>query len=378
MSKLRLTRNSLYPVISHGLKSKLPGAALRVSDPACNAYLNRGKRQLRSLRYYLLAILSLALANSASAQRDRDTYNPNNQVSEVSGQITIAETKDAARNIPVRLERFSGGIIDQITSDSRGRFRFGNLARGYYRVIVNVAGYHPVQQDADLTLLSRTYLVFELIPDKKSALSGVGSIADVIDARVPVEAREQYEQGRAALAKKDYSSGTAHLEKAVALYPNFYEAYLLLATAFIDTRNWDKAEDSLNHALELRANSAPATVSLGEVYWRQKRSKEAEETLLAGLKLDEKSWHAHFTLARLYWEMNEVMKAAPHVGMTLQLRPDFAEAHLLAGNVLLKVNQPQRALTEYEEYLRLAPKGEFAAQTRELTDKLRKSLAQNK
>ena len=93
--------------------------------------------------------------------------------------------------------------------------------------------------------------------------------------------------------------------------------------------------------------------------------------MLAGIKLDENSWHGHFTLARLYYEQNEILKAAAPIGRTLQLKPDFAEAHLLAGNILLKLNQPERAAFEYQEYLRLAPKGEFAAEARSLVQKLK-------
>jgi hypothetical protein len=60
------------------------------------------------------------------------------------------------------------------------------------------------------------------------------------------------------------------------------------------------------------------------------------------------------------------------------LKPDFAEAHLLAGNILLRLEQRERALVEYQEYLRLEPKGEFAAPTRELVDKLSKVIVENK
>jgi tetratricopeptide (TPR) repeat protein len=112
-------------------------------------------------------------------------------------------------------------------------------------------------------------------------------------------------------------------------------------------------------------------LSLGEVFWRQKRYAEAEKTLLEGLKLDENSWHGHFTLARLYYEQNEILKAAAPIGRTLQVKPDFAEAHLLAGNILLKLNQRERAVVEYQEYLRLAPKGDFAVEARNLIDKLK-------
>ena len=100
--------------------------------------------------------------------------------------------------------------------------------------------------------------------------------------------------------------------------------------------------------------------------------------MLNGLKLDDKNWNGHFTLGRLYLDKGEVMKAGPSIGRTLQLKPDFAEAHLLAGNILLKLNQHQRAQVEYQEYVRLAPKGEYAAEVRELIQKLNKLASENK
>ena len=84
---------------------------------------------------FSVALLFLLVA-PAQGQRDRDTYNPSNQSFEVSGQVNLAETGAAAQNIPVRLEKFSGGTIDQMTTDTRGRFRFTNLQRNYYKVVI--------------------------------------------------------------------------------------------------------------------------------------------------------------------------------------------------------------------------------------------------
>jgi lipoprotein NlpI len=72
--------------------------------------------------------------------------------------------------------------------------------------------------------------------------------------------------------------------------------------------------------------------------------------------------------------MGNWVKAGPHVGRALQLKPDLAEGHLLAGNILLKARQPENALTEFNEYLRLAPKGEFAVETRGLAEKIKRVL----
>jgi tetratricopeptide (TPR) repeat protein len=315
--------------------------------------------------------LLLVLLTSSYAQRDRDTYNPGNQTFEVSGQVNVAGSNAAARDVPVRLERFSGGVIDQITTDGRGRFRFGNLQRGYYKVIISAPGFVPSQQDADLTVLFKAYLVFTLASSESPA-NARGLSTEVLDARVPASARDEFAHGREALARKSYPEAIAHLQKALGFYPEFFEAQLLLGTAYMDLRDWPNAETAMLRSLEIRTDNGPAMLGLGEVYWREKRYPEAEKTLRDGLKLDENNWHGHFTLARLYWDQGDALKAGPCLGRTLQLKPDFAEAHLLAGNVLLKVGQQQRATVEYEEYLRLAPKGEYAGEARTLVEKLHK------
>lgn len=222
-----------------------------------------------------------------------------------------------------------------------------------------------------LTLLFKTYLLFTITRTDSNSGTGLGASIDVIDARVPTSARQEFVRGRDALAKKSVPDAIVHFQKALFYYPDFFEADLLLGTAFMDLRDWQKAENAMMSALEIKPDNATALLALGEVYWREKRYDEAEKTLLEGLKLEEKNWHGHFTLGRLYWDKGDMMKAGPSIGRTLQLKPDFAEAHLLAGNILLRLNQPQRAQTEYEEYLRLAPKGEFATEARALIQKLK-------
>lgn len=326
------------------------------------------------MRCLLPIVVVLLMTSPVLAQRERDTYTGNSQTFEVNGEVRFADTSASAIGVQVRLERFSGGLIDQIVTDNRGRFRFPNLQRGYYKVLVSAPGYRSSQQDADMQVLFRVYLVFELISDSDKGASGLPLLTDVIDARVPAAARADFDKGHAALLRKNYKEGIALLEKAALGYSNFFEAQLLLGIAFMDLKEWEKAERTLVRALEIKPQNAPATIYLGEVYWRQKRNSDAEQTLREGLKLDEKSWHGHFTLGRLYWDMGEVAKAGGPIGKTLQLKPDLAEAHLLAGNILLRVNQRERALVEYREYLRLAPKGEFVAQVQELVRKVEKTL----
>jgi len=325
-----------------------------------------------------LVLALLLVAMPTFAQRDRDTYTGAGQTIEITGEVRITETGGSAPGIQVYLERFSGGVVDQMPTDNHGRFRFLNLQRGYYKVVIKAPGFRPAQQDADLQVVSRAFLVFELTSDRSKDPTGAASLTDVVDARVPPTAREEYARGRVALSRKSHQDAIAHFQKAISIYPEFLEAQLLLGTALINLRDWQKAEAALLRALEIKSGNPTTLLALGEVYWREKRFDDAERSLLNGLKLDDKNWNGHFTLGRLYLDKGEVMKAGPSIGRTLQLKPDFAEAHLLAGNILLKLNQHQRAQVEYQEYVRLAPKGEYAAEVRELIQKLNKLASENK
>ena len=196
----------------------------------------------------------------------------------------------------------------------------------------------------------------------------------MLDASVPAEARKEFEKADEALAtgkRERIEEGIRHLEKAISLYPNFLEAQLRLGAAYMDLHEWDKAEQALRRALEINPRTANAYFALGEIYWRQKKYSEAEKILREGLGIEDRSWRGHFTLGRVYWSKGDLAKAGPQVGLAIQLNPNFAEAHLLAGNILLRVNKREDALVEFQEYLRLAPKGEFAAQARTTVEKLK-------
>jgi tetratricopeptide (TPR) repeat protein len=268
--------------------------------------------------------------------------------------------------------------VDQLKADNNGRFRFANLQRGYYTIIVNAPGFNASRQQVDLQIIQRAYLVVDLTPDKTFNAARTAGPPGVIDARVPLDAQNEFALAEAALKEKNEARALPHLLKAVRLYPDFYQAQLTLGTTYLNTNEPDKAEPALQHALLLKPESTAVFFLLGEVYRRQKRYVLAEENLLKGLKIDEPSWQGHFTLGRVYWEMEEIPKSAAQVGRSLQLKSDFAEGHLLAGNIMLRVGQPERALVEYEEYLRLAPKGEFVAQTTQLVSKLKTSIPAHK
>jgi tetratricopeptide (TPR) repeat protein len=312
----------------------------------------------------ITATLALLAATPALAQQ-------------IEGQVRYAQGGDPVYNATVRCDGL--GCSERVYTDRNGKFRFRFRRPGQYTITVEAEGYLPEQRFFSLLAYSASeYMDVRLRPDPSKTRNDAAAPPGVIDVRVPLEARKEFDRASLALGDPErIEEGIAHLEKAIRLYPKFLEAHLLLANAYLELDQLDKAEAALRAALKINSKSAEAHFLLGDTYRQQKKYAEAEKVLLAGLKLSD-SWRGHIALGRLYWDMGDHLKAGPEVGKALKLKPNLAEGHLLAGNILLKSHQPEDALKEYEEYLRLEPKGKFATQAQDVVDKIKKALAEKK
>ncbi|HUS13380.1 MAG TPA: tetratricopeptide repeat protein [Pyrinomonadaceae bacterium] len=311
-------------------------------------------------------------------------------IGQISGQVRYADSSQPAFNVLVRCDSISSGFCGQETTDRSGRFRFTGLDRPQYTITVRVPGYIEQRQDVELATSPNAYLQFQLRPD--GTAKPAASAASILDANVPAGAKKEYDQAAAGLAtgkKEGIEEAVKHLEKAVGIYPNFVQAQLMLGTAYMDLGQLDKAEVALNKTRQLDPKAANALFALGELYLRQKKDEDAEKFLVQGLELESRSYQAHLSLARVYLDMASKIKdetqarpslenAYDHVNQSLKINPDLAPAHLLKGNLLLRVRRAADAQREFEEYLRLDPKGPLADQTRTVVEKIKKALESEK
>ena len=334
------------------------------------------------MSFRLLACIALVLASASPVLA---------QIGQISGQVRYAETNQPAFNAIVSCDSYISGFIGQQYADRNGRFQFSRLQLGQYTIRVRYPGYLEEKQDVDLSTAVTANLQFQLKANNPK--STVSSRPGTIDASLPsAAATGEFNQAVALIAtgkKEDIEKAVPHLQKAIALYPNFTEAELKLGAAYMDLGAWDKAEQTLQTVIQIDPKAGNAYFALGEVYRREKKYDQATTILEAGLVIEPRSAQGHFTLARVYWEKVSgvkdesqwrppLEKSYQEVKQAIDLDPNFAAAHLLKGNLLFKVRRAEDALKEFDEYLRLEPNGEFASQTRDLAEKIRKALAQTK
>ena len=336
-----------------------------------------------AFRLSTVVVLGAFAVWPVSAQRQFEGRTTGN----ITGQVRYAQGGQPAFNALVSCDAFSGGLIGQENTDRNGKFQFRNINLDQYVVTVRLPGYIEERQTVELQQTPDQFLQILLRPDVSPKRDAPTSA--VIDVNVPQEARKEFERGEEALAsgkKEKIEEGVRHLEKSVSLYPQFLQAQLKLATAWMDLSEWEKAEQALRKVLELNPTTANALLALGEIYRRQKKDDQAEKMLLQGLQIEDHSWQGHLTLGRVYWSMateskDEVQaralfeKSYDQAKRALQLKPDFGDAHLLKGNLLLRAKRPQDALAEFEAYLSIEPNGEFADQTRTVVAKIKRALA---
>ncbi|MGA2263113.1 MAG: tetratricopeptide repeat protein [Acidobacteriota bacterium] len=298
----------------------------------------------------------------------------------IQGEVRYAQGGRPAENVLVRLEAFSGGLVDQVRTDRTGKFSFLDIGQAIYRVTASIVGFRTVTQEVNLTTTPNEHLIFTLVPDKAGQENRIVPGADsIIDTKVPKEARDEYEKGRTALLNgTEPAKGIPHLESAVKIYPDFLQAQLLLGTAYFDMHQMDKAESALKRVLEIDPKTTQALFALGELYRTGKRYPEAEKALQQGLQWNDASWQGHLALGRLYLDTGNIAKAGAEIGRALQLKPDNPETYLFAGNVLLKANRAEEALQMFEQYLHLAPKGQYADETQKIVEKIKKVVPETK
>src|SRR5712692_1342044 len=334
---------------------------------------------LRSVVSFCFSIISLTVLSLPAV--GQETSRNNSMPRALHGQVRFAQGGSPAQHVIVRLERFHGGVWGEVVTDATGKYDFSGMTPDIYTVTVRLPGYLEQRREVDLQSVNNAYELFQLVADRSSSTGNSTQPTRVIDANVPAEATREFDRGEAALARGGETNlleAVRHLEKAVGIYPAFLEARLRLGTAYMDLKQWDKAEATLRRAIEIDPKTANAWFALGELYIQQKRIDDAEKALREGLAVENRSWQGHFALGRLYLGKGETVKAARQIALTLQLNPNLADAHLLAGNIFLHAGNREDALIEFEEYLRLAPKGQYAEEARGMIEKIKRVPASKK
>ena len=216
-----------------------------------------------------------------------------------------------------------------------------------------------------------------LVPNERMGhiLKTPSDALDQHEFLIPEAAQKAFRKGRKLLENDESSKSIRHFGKAIEIYPSYALAHLFLGMAYMKLGNGKDAKHSLEKAIGINDKLAAAHLALGACENLQGNFAAAEKRLVRGLELNPETADGHYELGKTYWALGRWQEAEPHARKAIALRPEFAAVHVLMGNIHLRKREAAAALQEFKEYLRLEPKGPFAASTGEMVAKIEQALA---
>ena len=298
----------------------------------------------------------------------------------IHGSVRDAVTHQGLERALVMVEAQQSGYAGQAETDSSGNFAIQGLAPAIYLVRVRMPGYEELSQQLDLTLVFGSYLNLELRAKAAQAAvlppEGPAARLKVRMAPIPEDARKEFATAEELWKqRKDPNRSIDHLHKAIKAWPQFPDAYILLATAYMQQGKQGEAKSALDRAIELDPQLPEARFTLGALENSRKDYASAEKSLIEGLRLDQESPQGHYELAKTYWATGRWQEAEPHAFKAAALEPTMAPVHVLLGNIALRRQDADGALKQFQEYLKLDPKGPMADAVRAMVKKIQAAPA---
>lgn len=195
-----------------------------------------------------------------------------------------------------------------------------------------------------------------------------GASVSAVRLNIPDDARKEYELGEAALAKKKLPKAEEHFKAALSLYPRYALAWSELGQTFDEQQRLPEALDAFEKARAADPSYAKALVQLCLAYGAQNRWDEQRQTGQAAIKMNAIEFpSAYYCSAEADFHNGKLDDAERATRQSLRIDPNhpYLESLVLLGQIFEKQGNSRDAVTEYKNYLEMAPHGPKAAAAKE-------------
>ena len=299
----------------------------------------------------------------------------------LQGKVVLPNGAQPSHPVKVTLI-FSGRPVYETFTDLSGRFSFTGLQRGRYQLVAegDDQTFETTRVDADIAAYGSAPQSFtqniQLRPKSAKAVSSAATV-EAPDPNVPQRAREAYEKALKRVDADKPEQAVKLLQEAIAAYPQFYAAQVVLGDQCAKLKRYPEAESAYKSALELRSDGATAHLGLGVVLVKQKKYGEAIPTLRRSVEINNRSSDPYLFLGLAEMMTGDYESAESHLLRAYEIdKPTIA--HIYLANLYDLEHRPAQAIEHLRAFLKENPETPNSTQIREAIEKLRKQLADKK
>jgi tetratricopeptide (TPR) repeat protein len=310
---------------------------------------------------HLFAVFFLMLAPCAFTQ-----VAPPMSISTGNLKVHVTFTDDRAANIRAHVELMSGmsnnPVAESFTND-QGMAEFFNVQIGNYHLVVTGEGIEKTESsmfEVDFRKLSQHIFVsVKRLQESEPAVSEpLGQSISASDLKIPENAKKEFDNASELIAREDWKNAIERLNKALAIYPNYVEAYNNLGVAYSRLGDRFHEREALQKAISLNDHFAPALVNLARISMIDRNYPEAE-TLLSKATIMDPATQALTLLAQvqlLNGHYDDAIASSRKVH--LRSHKQYAVVHYIAARAFEHQKRAQDAVGELETFLKEEPEGE--------------------
>ena len=273
-------------------------------------------------------------------------------------RVHVVSTTDRPLGQMMRVRLFSnssgGSPLVEGYTDSAGEVMFNGVAPGMYHVLVSGQGYEDADSgDVEVDERRLTQRLFVRVrpvaaDDGEVVLGAKGSTVDVSMLNAPKKAVQELRKGNDLMKNQEWQKAVEHLQKAVAIDPEFAAAYNNLGVAYSRVGDRAHEREALDHSLRLNDHNAAALVNRAHLALRELDLAGAALTSTRKVHMLPHRQYAivHYFAARACEGTNHLQDAAAELRQFLQEEPhgqwsDGArkELGLLEAGSLPRTNQ---------------------------------------
>ena len=274
-------------------------------------------------------------------------------------------------NAQIDLSMASGSRIDSAVAQGNGHITFDRVGTGSYIISVRADGYLPATQEVEVPSGYVGSSVFSVSirltpepqPEGRPPSEKTVSLGSL---KVPPEAIEEVQTAEKAASDGRLQEAIDHTEKAVEIYPAYFEAYNNLAVYQYQAGRPEKAVEYFERALILKPDAAGTNTNLGRVLLDLNQPQKAVVYLERAAKVNPASSEVQYHLARAYILSSVLDRSVKPLQLAVQLQPPIEHARFLLAHVYYQLGNVSSAVQELESYLKSKPNNE-----RELKQTLR-------
>jgi tetratricopeptide (TPR) repeat protein len=314
-------------------------------------------------RRWLAPVVASLLLSGAHAQLRNGGTSPVN-VGDVHVHVVLSNARNAGPYLMIRLmEGSTSTVISTTYTNDIGEGQFNGVPLGSYHVEVSGDGIQttesgPFEVDNRKMTQSQWVTVRRLEDSGPKPVSAHSAMISATDLNVPGKARKELDKANEEMAMQNWKKALEHLNKAIALAPQYATAYNNLGVLYAKTNDIPHEEEALKKAVSLDEHFAPALVNYGKLCMRQKNFPQAEELLQKAVTVDPNDPGTLMLLADAEYmdrHFDAAIASALHAHSLGQDHPSFV--HYIAARAYQQENRQSEALAEFKIFLQEEPKG---------------------